>query len=65
MIYLENEASLKPAHDQFRPLALLVFFAFYPREKNIDPIIPGKGLVMIYAARGRGKTHLRSALRMR
>jgi putative DNA primase/helicase len=29
-----------------------------PREMVLDPIIPEKGLVMIYAARGTGKTHV-------
>ena len=60
MIYPENEASLQPAHDQFRPLALPAFFALdiRPRGMVLDPIIPEKGLVMIYAARGTGKTHI-------
>ena len=60
MVYPENEASLQPAHDQFRPLALPALFALdiKPRGMVLDPIIPEKGLVMLYAVRGTGKTHV-------
>jgi hypothetical protein len=60
MIYPDSDASLQQAHNQFRPLALPAFVALdiKPRGMVLDPIIPERGLVMIYAARGTGKTHV-------
>ena len=48
------------AHPRLRPLALPALFALdiKPRGMVLDPIIPEKGLVMLYAARGTGKTHV-------
>src|SRR5262249_36077720 len=48
------------AHPRLRPLALPQLFALdvKPRGMVLDPIIPEKGLVMLYAARGTGKTHV-------
>jgi hypothetical protein len=45
---------------RLRPVTLAEFLALdvKPREMVLDPIIPEKGLVMIYAARGMGKTHV-------
>src|SRR5215470_7377444 len=49
-----------PPPSRFKPLDLQQLFALdiKPREMVLDPIIPEKGLVMIYAARGTGKTHV-------
>jgi putative DNA primase/helicase len=49
---------------RLRPLDLQELFALdiKPREMVLDPIIPEKGLVMIYAARGTGKTHVADAI---
>jgi hypothetical protein len=53
---------LKPASPAFRfkPLTLAEFFKLEikPPGKVLDPIIPEKGLVMVYASRGTGKTYL-------
>jgi putative DNA primase/helicase len=48
------------AYPRLRPLALPALFALdiKPRGMVLDPIIPEKGLVMLYAARGTGKTHV-------
>ena len=48
------------AHTRLRPLALPALFALdiKPRGMVLDPIIPEKGLVMLYAVRGTGKTHV-------
>jgi putative DNA primase/helicase len=48
------------AYPRLRPLALPALFALdiKPRGTVLDPIIPEKGLVMLYAARGTGKTHV-------
>jgi putative DNA primase/helicase len=45
---------------RLRPLSLAELFELdiKPREQILDPIIPEKGLVMLYAARGTGKTHV-------
>jgi hypothetical protein len=45
---------------RFRPLDLDELFALdiKPRGKVLDPIIPEKGLVMLYSSRGVGKTHV-------
>jgi KaiC/GvpD/RAD55 family RecA-like ATPase len=44
----------------FRPIDMLdlLDLAIPPREMIVAPIIPEKGLVMLYAARGFGKTHV-------
>jgi hypothetical protein len=49
-----------PRPPRLRPLALSKFFslAIKPREMLLDPIIPEKGLAMLYASRGTGKTHI-------
>jgi len=46
--------------ERLRPLDLHELFALEvkPREMVLDPIIPEKGLAMLYAARGTGKTHV-------
>ena len=45
---------------RLRPLDLREFLklAIKPREMLLDPILPEKGLAMLYAARGTGKTHV-------
>jgi putative DNA primase/helicase len=45
---------------RLRPLTLCEFFSLSikRREMVLDPIIPEKGLAMLYASRGTGKTHL-------
>jgi putative DNA primase/helicase len=45
---------------RLKPLDLCEFFALeiQPREMMLAPIIPTKGLAMLYAARGTGKTHV-------
>jgi len=45
---------------RLRPLNLESFLslAIKPREMILDPIIPEKGLAMLYASRGTGKTHV-------
>jgi putative DNA primase/helicase len=45
---------------RLRPLDLAELFALdiKPRGMVLEPIIPEKGLVMLYAARGTGKTHV-------
>jgi putative DNA primase/helicase len=40
------------------PLAQFLTLPMRPRELLLDPIIPEKGLVMLYGARGTGKTYL-------
>ena len=46
--------------DRLRPLDLHEFLqlAIKPREMLLDPILPEKGLAMLYASRGTGKTHV-------
>jgi hypothetical protein len=46
--------------DRLRPLDLEQFLrlSIKPREMLLDPILPEKGLAMLYAARGTGKTHV-------
>lgn len=48
------------ASNRLRPLDLREFLelAIKPREMLLDPILPEKGLAMLYAARGTGKTHV-------
>jgi hypothetical protein len=45
---------------RLRPVTLAEFFRLQikPREMVLDPIIPQKGLAMLYASLGTGKTHL-------
>lgn len=47
-------------NDRLRPLNLKDFLqlSIKPREMLLDPILPEKGLAMLYAARGTGKTHV-------
>jgi len=49
---------------RFKPIDLQDLFALdiKPREMVLDPIIPEKGLVMTYAARGTGKTHVADSI---
>jgi putative DNA primase/helicase len=64
----ENQAALPAVSDQvgagfgqrLRPLNLeqLLALDIKPRGMVLDPIIPDKGLVMLYATRGTGKTHV-------
>jgi hypothetical protein len=46
--------------DRLRPLDLKEFLhlSIKPREMLLDPILPEKGLAMLYASRGTGKTHV-------
>ena len=55
--YAEPEQSLA---SRFQPLTLAEFFSLTikPRGMVLDPIIPEKGLAMVYAVRGTGKTYL-------
>jgi len=48
-----------PLPARLRPLTLAEFLSkqIRPREMLLAPIIPEKGLVMLYASRGTGKTH--------
>jgi putative DNA primase/helicase len=59
---LDDWQPLRPRSDQprLRPLTLAEFFSLSikPREMVLDPIIPEKGLAMLYASRGTGKTHI-------
>jgi putative DNA primase/helicase len=54
---LPDSSAPKP---RLRPVTLAEFFCLEikPREMVLDPIIPQKGLAMLYASRGTGKTHL-------
>jgi putative DNA primase/helicase len=49
-----------PPRPRLYPLTLVELFALTikPREMILDPIIPEKGLAMLYAVRGTGKTHV-------
>jgi putative DNA primase/helicase len=51
---------IQAASKRLRPLDLKTFLklAIKPREMLLDPILPEKGLAMLYAARGTGKTHV-------
>jgi hypothetical protein len=46
--------------DRLRPLDLKSFLqlSIKTREMLLDPVLPEKGLAMLYAARGTGKTHV-------
>jgi putative DNA primase/helicase len=54
----DNEAATSST--RLRPLNLESFLslAIKPREMILNPIIPEKGLAMLYASRGTGKTHV-------
>jgi Mrp family chromosome partitioning ATPase len=49
-----------PTPRRLRPLKLAELFALdlKPRGMVLDPIIPEKGLAMLYGMRGTGKTHV-------
>jgi putative DNA primase/helicase len=49
-----------PPRPRLQPYTVAEFLALKikSREMLLDPIIPEKGLVMIYASRGTGKTHI-------
>jgi putative DNA primase/helicase len=53
-------APQQPDKGRLRPLDLKEFLqlSVKPREMLLDPILPEKGLAMLYAARGTGKTHV-------
>jgi len=55
---IDNAAA--PPSTRLRPLNLESFLslAIKPREMILNPIIPEKGLAMLYASRGTGKTHV-------
>jgi putative DNA primase/helicase len=56
-----SSTSSDPQHSiRLRPLNLREFLelSLKPREMLLDPILPEKGLAMLYAARGTGKTHV-------
>jgi putative DNA primase/helicase len=56
-----NHARQIPTLDQrLRPVELDEFLSLKipPRKKLLTPILPEKGLVMLYAGRGIGKTHI-------
>jgi putative DNA primase/helicase len=55
-----ENASESIKRSRYRPLSLADFFklTIKPRGMILGPIIPEKGLAMIYASRGTGKTYL-------
>jgi putative DNA primase/helicase len=55
-----SEQGANPTADRLRPLNLREFLklSLKPREMLLDPILPEKGLAMLFAARGTGKTHV-------
>jgi putative DNA primase/helicase len=57
---IEATADWSPSPVRLRPLDLKEFLqlSIKPREMLLDPILPEKGLAMLYAARGTGKTHV-------
>ena len=57
---IEATADWSPSPVRLRPLDLREFLqlSIKPREMLLDPILPEKGLAMLYAARGTGKTHV-------
>ena len=57
---IEATADWSPSPVRLRPLDLREFLqlSVKPREMLLDPILPEKGLAMLYAARGTGKTHV-------
>lgn len=54
------EPRAEPEKDRLRPLDIHTLFARHipEREMILDPVIPQKGLAMLYSARGIGKTHV-------
>src|SRR5262249_17882704 len=54
------DIAVAPIFTRLRPLNLESFLslAIKPREMILNPIIPEKGLAMLYASRGTGKTHV-------
>lgn len=56
----KTSPSDKTCNDRLRPLDLKQFLelSIKRREMLLDPILPEKGLAMLYAARGTGKTHV-------
>ena len=59
-----TEAARPAPPPRLKPIDLQELFALdiKPREMVLDPVIPEKGLVMIYAARGTGKTHVANSI---
>jgi putative DNA primase/helicase len=59
-IIARAKADSETPPDRLRPLNLREFLelSLKPREMVLDPILPEKGLMMLYAARGTGKTHV-------
>ena len=57
---IEAMADWSPRPPRLCPLNLKNFLqlSIKPREMLLDPILPEKGLAMLYAARGTGKTHV-------
>lgn len=57
-IIARAKADSETPADRLRPLNLREFLelSLKPREMLLDPILPEKGLAMLYAARGTGKT---------
>jgi putative DNA primase/helicase len=57
---LAAEASDNVGDNRLRPISLAGLFALdiKPRGMVLDPIIPEKGLALLYGARGAGKTHV-------
>jgi putative DNA primase/helicase len=53
-----------PPKDRLKPHDIhdLCAMEIPPREMIVDPLIPSKGIVMLYAARGIGKTHVSCGL---
>jgi putative DNA primase/helicase len=60
MTFPEDDLARTGLDGDFRPLTLPALLALdlRPRGMVLDPVIPEKALVMIYAARGTGKTHV-------
>jgi KaiC/GvpD/RAD55 family RecA-like ATPase len=60
LINLTTEYAEPGQASRFKPLSLAEFFSLTikPRGMVLDPIIPEKGLAMVYAVRGTGKTYL-------
>ena len=61
-----GEARMEPERPQVPPLRVLEVRDFLrlelpPSEMLLDPILPAKGLAMMFAPRGVGKTHVSTA----
>lgn len=48
----------RPSRLKFLTLREFLELSIKPREMLLDPILPEKGLAMLYASRGTGKTHV-------